>query len=351
MPKPNVIVDRVRSLDLPNRPLVAAQGTGIPGHAIVHLTGGAALLDLSDPRAAIWEGILDDLRQANEPVYLETDPNTNVIKQVLYPRSAMVSGLAAAPAGNLHEVELEISQARHYLNTANPDYQQLLNALTVAWQQGTPVLVTETLDDHEIIDVRPDPAPFAVRPAMMVMPPAGPLGNVPLVAAGVTPQQAQHLFALVASQSYIPFKYPDDGCWGRAHEMCRLIIASAVQPRKVWIYGNLMVSTRNHPRCGVRWGWHVAPTLLVNTGSSSEINVIDPALFPGPVPQATWASVQHDPNASLYDTGASVFYRSSSGQVTYDPSYSQTQQVLARYRRELALRTAQYGPPPYSNCP
>src|SRR2546425_191015 len=143
MPKPNVIVDRVRSLDLPNRPLVAAQGTGIPGHAIVHLTGGASLLDLSDPRAAIWEGILDDLRQA--------------------------------------------------------------------------------------------PAPFAARPAMMVMPAAGPLGNVPLSAAGVTPQQAQQLFALVASQSYIPFKYPDNGCWGRAHEMCRLIIASAVQPRKVWI--------------------------------------------------------------------------------------------------------------------
>ncbi len=124
-----------------------------------------------------------------------------------------------------------------------------------------------------------------------------------------------------------------------------------VQSRKVWIYGNLMVATRNDPRCSVRWGWHVAPTLLVNTGSSSEINVLDPALFPGSMPQATWAGVQHDPQASLYDPDASVFYRSSSGQLTYDPTYSQTQQVLARFRRELALRTAQHSAPPYSNCP
>lgn len=143
---------------------------------------------------------------------------------------------------------MEISHARHYLDTANPDYQLLLNALTVARQQGTPVLITETLDDHQIIDVRPDPVPFAGGPAMMVMPPAGPLGNVSPATAGVTPQQAQQLFHLVASQSYIPFKYPDDGCWGRAHEMARLIIANGVQPRKVWIYGDLMVSTRNHPR-------------------------------------------------------------------------------------------------------
>ena len=39
--------------------------------------------DLSDPKAAIWEGILDDLRQADEPVYLETDPDTNIIRQAV----------------------------------------------------------------------------------------------------------------------------------------------------------------------------------------------------------------------------------------------------------------------------
>jgi hypothetical protein len=42
----------------------------------------------------------------------------------------------------------------------------------------------------------------------------------------------------------IPFMFPDDGCWGRAHEMCRLMIAVGEQPNKIWIQGNLNVATR-----------------------------------------------------------------------------------------------------------
>jgi hypothetical protein len=160
MPNKHVIVDRVKSLDPLNGPLAAGRGAAAPGHVVVHLSGSAALLDLADPQAVVWEAVLDDLRNANEPVFLETDPNTNVIKQMLLPRSVAVVGVAPAPVGNRHEVDLENSQARHYLSTTNPDYQELLNALSVARKQGTPVLVTETLDDHEIIDVRPDPAPF-----------------------------------------------------------------------------------------------------------------------------------------------------------------------------------------------
>jgi hypothetical protein len=330
---------------------VAGQESSGSSHAVVQCTGGAALLDLKDPRAAVWQEILNDFRESKELVYLETDSSTNVIKNILYPRSVLVSRIAPAPVENRHEVELEISQARHFLDTRNADYQQLLRALTVAQQQGTPVLVTETLDDHQIIDVRPDLAPFPVGPAMLVIPPAGPLGSLAPAAAAVTPQRAQQLFNLVASQPHIPFMYPDDGCWGRAHEMARLIIADGVQPRKIWIYGNLKVSTRNHPGCSVSWGWHVAPTLLVNTGSSTEIHVLDPALFQGPVQQSTWVGVQHDPAPKLHDTDATVFYRDAGGQLTYDPSYSQTQQVLERFRKVLKLRTAQYGPPPYSNCP
>lgn len=351
MAKPNVIVDWVKRLDLPSQPLVAAQGSGVPGQAVVHLTGGAALLDLNDPRAGVWEGILDELLQANEPVYLETDPNTNLITRLLYPHSVVVSGIAQTPVGNLHEVELEISQSLHYLNTTNPDYHQLLTALQAARQHGVAVLVTETLENHEIIDVRPSSLPFVRGPVGMMMLPAGPSFNFSVAASIVTPQRAEQMFSLVANQSYIPFKYPDDGCWGRAHEMCRLIIANDVHPRKVWIYGRLIVSTRNNPQCAVRWGWHVAPTLLVDLGHLREINVIDPALFPSPVTQATWMGVQNDLHASIHDTDAAVFYRKLNGQATYDPTYSQTQQVLARFRRELALRTAQYGPPPYANCP
>ncbi len=99
MSNKHVIVDKVKSLDLPNRPLSVAQGVGISGHVVVHLSGGAALLDLADPQAVVWEAVLDDVRQSNEPVFLETDPNTNVIKQVLLPQSVVVSDIAPAPVG------------------------------------------------------------------------------------------------------------------------------------------------------------------------------------------------------------------------------------------------------------
>lgn len=149
----------------------------------------------------------------------------------------------------------------------------------------------------------------------------------------------------------IPFLYPDDGCWGRAHEMCRLMIADGDSPGKVWIYGSLRVNTANNPNCYVRWGWHVAPTLNVISGSISIKYVIDPSLFDGPVTVATWKGEQGDSSATLAYTSASVFHRRYNGSVSYDPDYSQTRSVLNTYRNRLRLRsTGSNGPPPYFNC-
>ena len=147
----------------------------------------------------------------------------------------------------------------------------------------------------------------------------------------------------------IPFMYPDDGCWGRAHEMCRLMIARRLKPRKIWIEGSLQTPTRNNPDCYVWWGWHVAPTLCVRQGwFRRQEMVIDPSLFSGPVTAATWKGVQGDPNAVLTPTSAAIFQRWT----TTDPTYSQTNWVLDYYRTQLYLRSISAdGPPPYANCP
>ena len=148
----------------------------------------------------------------------------------------------------------------------------------------------------------------------------------------------------------IPFLYPDDGCWGRAHEMCRLMIAMGLAPQKVWIQGQLHVATRNNPNCFVDWGWHVAPTLCVRGPRFFQTQplVMDPALFTTPVPKPTWKGVQGDPAATLTDSAAAIFYLW--GNVT-DPTYSQTNQVLATYRLQLQVRALNLGPPPYAYCP
>ncbi len=357
MTNPNALVDGILDISPPVEALEARPGQPPQRFVTVSFQGGrSGLLDITIPRSAVWADILDSLRQANEPVYVEIDPKTNVVTELLIPLTVRVGNLTPTATGDAVEVELIISHARHYLRRANPDFQKILNTLQTAKKKGTMVIVTET-DDHDIIDLRSLPN-YLAPAAALVLPPVSP---VPALGV-VTPQQAQQLFNLVngkiccpasAASPCIPFLYPDDGCWGRAHEMCRLMIGAGVQPDKVWIYGNLHPATYNNPSCKVGWGWHVAPTLLVNTGSGSEVQVIDPSMFPGPILQDTWKSVQGDPSATLEPSNASVFYRSKGGgHVEYDDAaYTKTQQVLATYRNQLKLRsTGPNGPPPYIQC-
>jgi hypothetical protein len=148
--------------------------------------------------------------------------------------------------------------------------------------------------------------------------------------------------------------FPDDGCWGRAHEMCRLMIDMGVSPRKVWIYqvGPLLkANTRNNPQCFVEWYWHVAPTICVRPWRWfpwSEEMVVDPALFATPVSKATWKGVQNNPGATLTDTDWTFFSKSGGT----DPTFAETNFVLASHRLKLLQRSqSAAGPPPYAHCP
>jgi hypothetical protein len=356
MANPNAVVDLVRSV-----PSFDAARTGaarLPQTLTITFEGGrSGVLDLSTPSGRVWADVLDYLRNARAPAYVEIDPISGLISNLLMP--AVVTVGEITPIADGAEVELIISHAKHYLRRSNPDYDQLLRTLETARKDGATVAVTETPTTHEIIDVRPVPglkAPGAAGEA-----PLAPPGPHPGPAAAVTLNQAQQMFSLVAGKfccpavaaaPCIPFNYPDDGCWGRAHEMCRLIIAAGVQPNKIWIFGNLQAATQNNPICHVNWGWHVAPTLDVQVGASSQTYVIDPSLFPNPVPQPTWASAQGDPNPTLIPSPASVFYRNQSGSISQtDPTYAQTNAVLNTYRQQLRLRaTGPDGPPPYATC-
>jgi hypothetical protein len=115
--------------------------------------GQSGLLDMNLPRSVVWAEVLHSMRETNQPAYVEIDPATNIITELLYPLAVQVGELKETASGL--EVELIISHARHYLQKTRPNFRELLNALRAAQKQGTKVLVTETLDDHQIIDVRP----------------------------------------------------------------------------------------------------------------------------------------------------------------------------------------------------
>lgn len=376
MPNPNAILSSRIRLDV-SPELMAKELRGADGGIAVELDEGRLVrLDPADPQSPARAGVLEGLGQIGHPVYLEVDPETAVVTRLIIPHVARVVALRDDEAGC--EFELDLSHARHVLRRDYPEFAESLALLREALSSGTPVALSED-DAHNLVDIRffrpgPDSGP-------LLLPEVGKREGRPGALADrlsavlrwpgwpwlwwrrrcISLVEAQRVFDAMAATTCnpltvpppcIPFLYPDDGCWGRAHEMCRLMIAMGYWPKKVWIQGSLHTLTRNNPNCFVNWGWHVAPTLCVRQSCLifvwSEQMVIDPSLFTGPVTQAKWKSVQGDPGATLTPSAASIFYLWGG---TTDPTYAQTNQVLATYRLQLQNRSINFGPPPYANCP
>jgi Glutaminase len=378
MPKPNAIVTTVRrfepSLDRPAAEMLRAEG-----ELRVELAGERSVrLDPDDSRSPGFADILSGLSEQGLPVYLEVDPETSTIERLLIPHVAHVLGIHPTEEDAL-SVELGRSHALHLLPRDAADFEQLEKQLREALRAGEPMVVTED-DAHRIVDVRaftpdpegplpplpspippwlPRPRPWWVRLVVLIWRwPLWPWWWWSWWRHCVSATEAQEAFdamngtscsPLTVPPPCIPFLYPDDGCWGRAHEMARLMIDMGLSPKKVWIQGSLRVDTRNNPNCFVRWGWHVAPTLCVRSGFLlGRSMVIDPSLFAKPVSKSEWKAVQGDPSSTLTDSDASIFYLWGS---ETDPSYVETNAVLARYRLALQARAVEKGPPPYANCP
>src|SRR5205085_8186214 len=147
------------------------------------------------------------------------------------------------------EVELEPSHARHRLLHGAPDFAELENQLREAMRSGEVVIVTED-DAHNIIDVRGfTPGPDGPLPPLPPFPrPELPRWPWPFRwirdlltrlwlwcwwpwwwfrRRCLSATRAQQIFdamnattcdPLTVPAPCIPFLYPDDGCWARAHE-------------------------------------------------------------------------------------------------------------------------------------
>ena len=381
MPDPNATVSAVIRIEPPLGRVPLAEMLRAERGISVELEGGRRVrLDPADRRSAGFAQVLDGIGKLKLPAYLEIDPATSSITRVLIPYVTRVVDVRAGEDGL--EVDFERSQARHALRRG-ADFEEFEKRLRESLNTGGVIVLTED-DAHQIIDVRGfKPGPDTPQPPLPPFPrPPLPEWPWPLPwfkalwrwpwwpwlwwfdRRCVSTARAQEVFDAMAATSCnpltvpppcIPFLYPDDGCWGRAHEMCRLMIQMGVSPKKVWIQrvapGYLHVNTRNNPNCFVEWGWHVAPTLCVRRGWwcwGSEM-VVDPSMFQTPVTKATWKAAQNNPGATLTDSDWSIFYLW--GSLT-DPTFAETNQVLATYRLQLQLRSlGPAGPPPYANCP
>ncbi len=376
MASPVVIVSNVTSVGpVTAEPTGAAQSSDRRSRPVaVGLTNGRnAQLDPDDPRTPARAEVLDALREQQRPVYLEVDPDTSTITELLIPQVAYVISITRIDDGVLGVV-LDSSHGRHLIRATATNAAELERLARASADSGSAVIVTEN-DRHDIIDIRYLEHDSHHPPPRYPGPGTQPHKSwwqrlVERIQSCwrchywpwrwrccVTMHRAQEIFDTMAATTCspltvpspcIPFMYPDDGCWARAHEMCRLMISNGLSPNKVWIQGSLVAATRNNPNCHVYWGWHVAPTLCVRSKKPwrRQRMVIDPSLFTSPVTEAGWKGVQGDPNATLKGSAATDYLWGST-----DPTYADTNSRLAYYRLQLKNRSIQFGAPPYANCP
>jgi Glutaminase len=367
MANPNAIVSRF---------VTAARPAELGAAPAFELEDGRALrLDPDNPRSDGFARVLAGLAELRRPVYVEVDRQTEAVSRILIPHVGRVTELRDVPEGL--EVQIDNSQGRHLLKRDRPDFAGMESALREANAHDSAIILTS--DDAQMLeDVRPFRWGPEDGPAPDFLTHSGARQGIfdriwwwPIWPwcwwryRCVSSTRAQQIFdsmnattcnPVAIAPPCIPFMFPDDGCWGRAHEMRRLMNNMGIDPKKIWIHGILHTPTRNNPNCFVNWGWHVAPTICVRRRWRwwylfcwwwGERMVIDPSLFTTPVTEAQWKAVQGDPNATLDETSGSIFYFPS----TTDPTYVQTDSVLAYYRLQLQNRVIQSGPPPYANCP
>jgi len=354
MTNPAAIVGRINRIESPIEEAFAANQR-VPDAAIIHFDNGRrARLDPVGPLAEAYAQALGDLWSTRDQVYVEVDP-TGTINRLLLPMSVKVKSLTPTASGEV-EVELEISHAGHFLSPEVPFFEDMLDMLTRARAENSSVLVTETRDDHVIIDVREMPGPFAQMP--LGEPEEDAVLNFSSLRA-IEPDRARELFDIINAKtcrvfgrpaSCIPFLYPDSGCEGRAHAMFFAIRDEGEEFGKVWVdYDRRRdIPTPNNPCCQVPWVWHVVPVVKVTVEGTAQPWVIDPSLFCGPVHLDTWLAAQGGSNgATLSWTAAWVFYRYP---IPVPGKLQDIEEVLRKCRTNLFLRSSEIGPPPYERC-
>lgn len=354
------LIDGIKSFSPSKEKWISKPPENLPDKVSVTLSDGqTGILDMKDPKAVVWAEIIAGLEQENKPVYLEVDEESNIVTNLLIPMVFKVVEMEPDEHGNII-FQLNPSCAFHGLLKSDPNFESMRASLEEALNDGTELLITETRDEHEIIDVRkpkedsggpPEPAP-----AVPDDPP-------------ITEARSIEVFNNMNNESCVPcnpdsdcitFMYPDNGCWIRAHIMCHLMRNGGPNtttnppedPEKVWIRhspGNsLKPFAPNHPDCHIPfggWAWHVAPILNTILTGGNEKLVFDPSLCSIPVTQAYWKSIQNDPGATLTETQWTAYNYETD---TTNVSLSAARSYMNTYRNYLRTRCLDFGTPPYS---
>lgn len=337
-------------------------------HLAIELANGA-IVAVPALLAPLAQALID----AEHPAYLEVADG--IVQTILVPVPYVVRRISP-PSDAGVQVTLHISNATHELKADHPRYEELLGKLREALATGQLVLVTEPANSTEIIDVsfvdNHDPqvkrlftssltventTEYEEADADLHRQFADKVFDVKTLVA-----TSDELFKFLAGQAGIPFKYPRDGCWARASEMCRLLGTKGVASHKLWLYrSGTIVATDNDPDCVVTWGYHVAPLVDFKQGDGTVVQqVFDPSLFDRPVGRTDWEQRQHkrfsqvellqNPAVRGLTPSAVYFRNCNGGTLQFDAKFEDTNVQLKRWQLKLTEQIQGHGPPPYK-CP
>lgn len=123
----------------------------------------------------------------------------------------------------------------------------------------------------------------------------------------VNEEYALRLFQEMTVQNNIPFGFPEDGCYARAHEMSFQFKKKGIATGKIFATGKFRISNEKADKGGVTWGFHVAPFLTLYRDGKLDILIVDPSLFHEPVLLDDWLGALTSHPRSRLD---SVFFTS-----------------------------------------
>lgn len=146
----------------------------------------------------------------------------------------------------------------------------------------------------------------------------------------------------------ISFQYCQDGCYARAHKMCYVINNRyKYGTKKIFSFANsgsdkLCVQAQKWGGCCIRWWYHVAPLVTVQTPTGPKAYVFDPAMFNQPVLLATWLHAQENPacaasftpHVTMINVQPTTSYTpagSSGLSFSTDPMFTSTNSTLTSY--------------------
>jgi hypothetical protein len=186
----------------------------------------------------------------------------------------------------------------------------------------------------------------------------------------ISQDRANALFKEMQSHANdIPFDYPVDCCYARAHKMAQMMKDEGVDCGKVWNYApgyppypepgkGLVAYSDNVPvpdpggigdpdgsgRPRVGWGYHVAPVVAVEQPDGSvKMEVIDPSMFDHPVTVEEWKKAQNSEASRIQYSDPTVFWadglppgsKGSDGKPAgfgvYDPTMDKTGQAFTEH--------------------